>query len=130
MAHFAELDEDNVVVRVLVVSNHITTIDGVEDEQRGIDFLNDLLPDSGTWLQTSYHHNIRYRYAGSGYTYDPDNDAFYPPQPYPSWTLDENYRWQPPVPKPDLEGKDAFVSWDEGTTSWDVVIVEPEDPGE
>ena len=76
MAHFAEVDESNTVLRVLVVDNDVTTIDGVEVEQRGIDFLEDLLPGSGTWIQTSYHHKIRGRYAGSGMTYDPVLDEF------------------------------------------------------
>ena len=126
MAHFAELDEDNVVIRVLVVSNHITTIDGEEDEQRGIDFLNDLLPDSGIWVQTSYNSTFRHNMAGTGYIWD--GTGFAHAQPYPSWTLDADYQWQPPVPKPDLEGVVA-CAWDEGTTSW-VLTMEPEDPGE
>ena len=83
MAHFAELDQTNTVVQVLVVHNDITTIDGVEDEQRGIDFLNDLFPDSGTWVQTSYNHNIRTRYAGIDFTYDTTSDLFVVPQPFP-----------------------------------------------
>ncbi|MFL0774202.1 MAG: hypothetical protein AB8A39_05505 [Prochlorococcus sp.] len=119
MAHFAELDEDNVVVRVLVVSNHITTIDGEEVEQRGIDFLNDLLPDSGNWVQTSYNRTLRSNYAGIGKVYDPDNDVFYSPdQPYPSWSMDENYRWVPPEPPPVLDEDSLGCQWDEDTTSW------------
>ena len=78
MAHFAEIDEDNIVVTVVVVHNDVTTIDGVEVEQRGIDFLNDLLPDSGTWVQTSYNHNFRTRYAGIGYLWD-GTDFMVPP---------------------------------------------------
>ena len=118
MANFAELDENNIVVNVLVVANDITTIDGVENEQLGIDFLNNLFPDSGTWIQTSYNNNIRFNYAGIGYTYDAENDAFYEPQPYPSWTLDENFRWQPPTPMPD-DGK--LYEWNEDTQAWDEI---------
>ena len=103
MANFAELDENNIVVNVLVVSNDIletkqilTTGEVItEDSQKGVDFLNDLYPNSGTWIQTSYNHNVRFNYAGVGYTYDAENDAFYEPRPYPSWTLDENFMWQP-----------------------------------
>ena len=115
MAHFAELDETNTVLRVLVVGNDVTTIDGVEDEQRGIDFLDDLFPESGTWVQTSYNANQRHNYAGIGHTYDPDAGAFYSQSPFPSWSLDENFLWQPPTPYPD-DG--AAYYWDEGTTSW------------
>jgi hypothetical protein len=112
MAHFAEIDESNTVVNVVVVHNDVTIIDGVEDEQRGIDFLNDLYPDSGTWVQTSYNHNIRYHYAGIGYSWD--GTGFAALQPYPSWSLDENYVWQPPSPMP----TDTVHYWDEDTTSW------------
>jgi hypothetical protein len=115
MAHFAEIDEDNTVVTVTIVHNDVITLDGVEDEQRGIDFLKDLYPDSGTWVQTSYNHNTRVRYAGIGYTYDSALDAFLLPQPYPSWSLDENYVWQSPTPYPDDGGE---YDWDEDTTSW------------
>ena len=114
MAHFAELDENNTILRVLVVGNDVTTIDGDEDEQRGIDFLTDLLPDSGIWVQTSYNDTIRGRYAGVGDTYDADRDAFLPPQPFPSWTLnDETLHWEPPAPR--LIDTDV---WDEESLSW------------
>ena len=116
MAHYAEMDATNTVIRVLVVANDITTIDGVEDEQRGIDFLNDLFPDSGTWVQTSYNHNIRTRYAGIDFTYAADRDAFLCQQPYPSWTLNEGtLDWDPPTPMPD-DGN--TYNWDEDTLSW------------
>ena len=116
MAHFAELDENNVVLRVNVVHNDITTIDGVEDEQRGIDYLNGLYPDPVAWVQTSFNSNIRTRYAGVGYNYDADRDAFITPQPYPSWTLNEGtLDWDPPEPRPD-DGNE--YAWDEDTTSW------------
>jgi hypothetical protein len=105
MAHFAELDENNIVIRVLVVSNDL--------EHRGADFLANDLGLGGNWIQTSYNGNIRKQYAGVGYNYDSVADVFIAPQPYPSWLLDENFDWQPPTPKP--EG-DWF--WDEATLSW------------
>jgi hypothetical protein len=80
MAHYAEIDEDNKVIRVLVVANDvITTPDGTEDEALGKTFLSDLL--GGTWVQTSYNGRIRGTYAGQGYTYDPVADVFVPPNP-------------------------------------------------
>jgi hypothetical protein len=115
MAHFAELDENSVVVRVLVVHNDVTTIDGVEDEQRGIDFLAGMFPDSGTWVQTSYNGNFRTRYAGLGAVYDAGADLFSASQPYPSWTLDDEFVWQPPTPRPD-DGND--YRWDEDSLAW------------
>lgn len=125
MAHFAELDENNVVVRVLVVDNvDITNRTGVEQESVGQAFLDGLLPGSGTWIQTSYNHNFRARFAGIGYTYDPDRDVFLTPQPFPSWTLDDDTEWLAPVPYPvesPLEnptGSNPPYLWDEATTSW------------
>ena len=113
MAHFSKLDENNKVVQVLVVSNEITTTDGVnEDEQLGIDFLSNLC--GGTWKQTSYNHNFRKQYAGFGYTYNEADDIFIAAQPFPSWTLDENHDWQPPIAAP--EGN---YNWNESTNSWD-----------
>jgi len=116
MSHFAELDENNIVLRVLVVDNEITTIDDVEIEQRGIDYLSDLIPDSGTWVQTSYNGNTRNEYAGIGMIYDTGRDAFVHPQPFPSWTFNEDtLSWDPPTPYPD-DGNEYV--WDEDTTSW------------
>ena len=115
MAHFAELDEQNKVLRVLVVSNEVTTIDGEESEQRGIDSLVDLLGDK-IWKQTSYNHTFRKNYAGKGYTYDETRDAFISPKAFPSWSLDEDTcLWKAPTPKPD---DDKRYYWDEETTSW------------
>ena len=115
MAHFAELDADNMVKRVIVVSNSDTAdASGVEKEYIGAAFCERLL--GGTWKQTSYNANIRKHYAGIGYTYDAGRDAFITPQPYPSWALDDNADWQAPVPMPD-DGK--MYGWDEATLSWD-----------
>jgi len=114
MAHFAELDARNIVLRVIVVSNADTADEnGIEDESVGAAFCNRLF--GGTWKQTSYHGNIRKRYAGIGYTYVTLLDAFVAPQPYPSWYLDENTDWQAPVPKP-TDGKRYY--WDEQAQNW------------
>lgn len=110
MAHFAEIS-DGIVRQVLVVNNSELLIDGVEVEQKGIDFLNNLL--GGTWVQTSYNNNIRKQYAGVGYTYDAVKDQFVAPQPFPSWTLDSNNDWQAPTPKPE-----GSFYWDEETLAW------------
>ena len=147
MAHFAELDENNIVLRVLVVPD--------DQEHRGHEFMADDLALGGTWIQTSYnthggvHHEqikytrdpigdevgpqpgngtygvpdggipLRYNFASTGSTYDPVADAFYHPQPFPSWALDENFVWQPPTPYPSGPLEDlASYFWDENTTSW------------
>jgi hypothetical protein len=110
MAHFAEIS-DGIVTRVLVVNNNELLVDGVEVEQKGIDFLNNLL--GGTWVQTSYNGNIRKQYAGIGYTYDAVKDQFVAPQPFPSWSLDSNNDWQAPTPKPE-----GSFYWDEETLAW------------
>ena len=114
MAHFAELDEFNTVKRVIVVhNNELLDDNGIEQEQKGIDFCVNLF--GGTWIQTSYNGNIRKNYAGIGYTYDPINDWFYNQQPYLSWTLNDNAQWQAPTPRP-ADNKD--YRWDEETLSW------------
>jgi len=113
MAHFAELDSNNVVLRVIVVDNKDTSdAYGVEKEHIGAAFCERVL--GGTWKQTSYNGNMRKNYAGIGYTYHEDIDAFAAPQPYPSWTLDADARWQAPTPMP----TDGMYTWDEATTSW------------
>lgn len=117
MAHFAELDNTNTVLRVIVVNNNdILNAAGQEDEQVGIRFLHGLFGPATTWVQTSYNGNFRGRYAGQGYTYDPFLDAFIAPQPYPSWIFDPSTtEWQPPVPMPSVPG---LWEWDESTLSW------------
>lgn len=115
MAHFAELGENNVVLRVIVVDNKDTSdANGVEVESIGAEFCRNLL--GGTWKQTSYNANFRKNYAGIGYTYDSGRDAFIPPKPYASWSLDEDTaRWQAPVAYP-ADGK--IYIWDEDTVNW------------
>jgi hypothetical protein len=120
MAHFAQLNEENIVTQVIVVANQDTADqDGVENEAIGIEFCTNLL--GGRWVQTSYNANIRKNYAGIGYKYDATLDAFVPPQPFASWTLnEETAQWEAPTPYPDDEKR---YTWDEETTSW-VEIVE------
>ena len=114
MAHFAELDENNVVKRVIVVDNKDTSdANGNEVESIGVAFCQKLL--GGNWKQTSYNGKIRKNYAGIGYAYRADIDAFVAPQPYPSWVLDANAQWQAPVPMPE-DGK--MYSWDEAAQAW------------
>jgi hypothetical protein len=115
MAHFAKLDENNNVLAVHVVVNDVITIDGNESEQAGIDFLTGLHGHT-LWKQTSYNGNIRKNYAGIGYTYDAGRDAFIPPKPYASWTLDEiTCQWEAPVAYP-ADGK--HYAWDETNQEW------------
>jgi len=106
MAHWAEIDENNKVIRVLVGDNN----DPNGDE--GYQWLIDNL--GGTWIKTSYNNKIRKQYAGIGFTYDPVADVFIAPQPYPSWTLNDNYDWQAPKPHPEGD----FWYWDEEVGEW------------
>ena len=116
MAHFAQLDENNVVTQVIVVSNNDCQINGVETEEAGIVFCKSLFGPETKWRQTSYNANIRKNYAGIGYTYDAGRDAFIPPQPFASWVLNEDTcRWDAPVPMPQ-DGK--AYRWDEATLTW------------
>ena len=121
MAHFAQLDENNTVTQVIVVANDELLLDGVENETKGILFCKSLFGEDTRWVQTSYNGNKRKNYAGIGYTYDPVNDWFFAPQPYPSWTLDSEAKWQPPTPYP-TDGK--FYTWNESTLIWDEVITD------
>jgi hypothetical protein len=110
MAHWAEVDENNIVVRVLVGDNN----DPNNDE--GYQWLIDNL--GGRWIKTSYNGNIRKRYAGIGYTYDENKDAFIMPSPYHSWVLNEEIcDWEPPISKPAVTETTDW-KWDEETISW------------
>jgi hypothetical protein len=102
MAHFAQLDENNIVINVIVV--------GDEYETTYAEWRKEF---SETYVQTSYNNNIRKQYAGIGYFYDADADVFVAPQPFPSWTLDSNHDWQAPTPKPEGDWM-----WDESELSW------------
>jgi len=123
MAHFAQLDENNKVVQVIVVSNDDIMVDGVESEQKGIEFCKTLLGQETNWIQTSYNGSFRMNYAGYNSTYDPTNDAFIPPKPYVNWILNtETFKWEPPTPMP-TDGK--LYYWNDETIEW-VEIVFPE----
>lgn len=115
MAHFAQLDEENIVTQVIVVANQDTSNkDGIEDEAIGAEFCTNLL--GGRWKKTSYNGNIRKNYANVGFKYDEVLDAFIPPQPFASWTLNKlNCQWEAPVPCP-FGGKNW--QWNEETTTW------------
>ena len=121
MASFAKIGLNNKVIEVVTVhNNELLDASGVEQEVNGVNFLT-TLTGWAIWKQTSYNNNIRKNYAGVGYTYDEDRDAFIPPQPYPSWTLDEaTCLWQPPTPKPNVEETKLDYVWNEETLSWDV----------
>ena len=121
MAHFAQLDGNNVVTQVIVVDNKDTSdVNGVEKESIGIAFCERLL--GGTWKQTSYNGSIRKNYAGVGYAFDAERDAFIPPKPYNSWLLNEDTcLWEAPVAMPADAGTGEppkRYTWDEATTSW------------
>lgn len=115
MAHFAQLDENNIVTQVIVVHNkEILDEAGHESEDIGIAFCQSLF--GGNWKQTSYNASFRKNYAGIGYAYDAGRDAFISPKPFPSWILDEETcGWNPPVPRPI---DDKIYSWDEDNQQW------------
>ena len=121
MAHFAQLDENNVVTQVIVVDNKDTSdANGVEKESIGVAFCERLL--GGTWKQTSYNANLRKNYAGIGYTFNAGIDAFVPPKPYNSWVLNEiTAQWEAPVAMPEDAGTGEppkRYNWNEETTNW------------
>jgi hypothetical protein len=120
MAHFCRLGPGNVVEQVIVVDNRDTAdANGVEKEHIGAAFCEKLF--GGTWKQTSYNGNKRKNYAGIGFTYDEQRDAFIPPKTYASWVLDEaTCQWKAPV---DMPTDGQMYSWDEATTSWIVTEV-------
>jgi hypothetical protein len=104
MSHFAKIDKDNIVTKVIVAEQ---------------DFINSgKVGDSFLWIQTSYSNSFRKQFAGIGDTYDKVNDVFISPQPYGSWTLDASFDWQPPTAMPD-DGK--VYDWNEDTQAWDKI---------
>ena len=119
MAHFAQLDENNIVTQVIVVGNNeLLNEEGQEREELGVAFCQRLF--GGNWKQTSYNHNIRVRYAGIGYSYNSELDAFIPPKPYPSWRLERTTAsWVAPVPKPSGELRGRSYAWNEERQEWD-----------
>jgi hypothetical protein len=109
MAHYAFLDENNIVTEVITGRNEDEIVEGISDWEEAYGAIR-----GQTCKRTSYNNNIRKQYAGIGYSYDPVADVFIAPQPYPSWSLDENFDWQPPTPRPEGFG----WLWDEATLSW------------
>jgi hypothetical protein len=132
MAHFAKIGLNNKVITVNSVhNNELKDSNGVEQEVNGINFLTNLT-GWAIWKQTSYNGNIRKNFAGIGYTYDEDRDAFIPPKPYNSWVLNETTcLWESPIVRPEtytqnLTDRDGNSSsddyiWNEETTTWDLV---------
>jgi hypothetical protein len=132
MAHFACLDENNIVTQVIVVSNEDTSdVNGNEVEEIGVAFCKKLLGADTNWKQTSYNNNMRVRYAGIGYSYNEELDAFIPPKPFESWVLnEETANWQSPVgPAPALTEAEtasmSFYRWDEEAGAWEIFTPEP-----
>lgn len=110
MAHFAQIDENNIVINVLAVPD--------EEQHRGQEYLANNLGLGGRWIQTSYNNNIRNMFAGVGYTYNEELDIFLPPKPYPSWVVDSvKKEWVAPVARPQEEQGTALI-WMEETQEW------------
>ena len=130
MAHFARLDENNIVIQVIVVDNNrCLNSDGEEEESIGIAFCQELFGSDTIWKQTSYNHRIRNHYASGGWMYNPTLDAFVPPKPYESWVLDsETMSWVSPLGSApeltDADGSSSYYIWNEdayqadNTTGW------------
>jgi hypothetical protein len=132
MAHFACLDENNIVTQVIVVSNEDTSdVNGNEVEEIGVAFCKKLLGADTNWKQTSYNGNFRKRYAGIGYSFSEELNAFIPPSPFPSWVLDNTTAdWVSPVgPAPALTEAEvearSFYRWDEEAGAWELFTPEP-----
>jgi hypothetical protein len=125
MAHFAQLDENSVVVNVIVVDNKdVGDLPFPDSESVGISYLKNLYGSETVWKQTSYNNNFRVRYAGVGSTYSVEHDAFIPPKPFPSWLFSvETLNWVSPTPHPtNYDTSDgALYFWNEQTLSWDQI---------
>ena len=117
MAHFARVDEHNVVQQVIVVNNEtLENKEFPESEQIGRDFLSTLELPEGVWYQCSYNKNFRGNFPGKGYIYDSSKDVFISPKPYPSWTLNSKFLWEPPVPMP--SDPNNLYEWNESAQKW------------
>jgi hypothetical protein len=135
MAHFSQLDENNIVTQVIVVANEDTSdSNGVEVEEIGVAFCKKLLGADTRWVQTSYNGNFRVRYAGIGYSFSEELNAFIAPKPFDSWILNEETAdWESPVgPAPELTEEEvearSFYKWDEENQEW--VLETPPAPEE
>jgi len=124
MAHFAELNNSNEVLRVVVISNDDVEANGGELSSEAETFVASIVPhseDGTAWKQTSYNNNFRKQYAGIGDTFDSSKDKFIKPKPYPSWSLDSNDDWEAPVTYPtitEIDSKPVLISWDEDNQKW------------
>ena len=121
MAHFAELNSSNEVLRVIVVSNDDVNANGGDQHADAETFVTTIVPHSTggvTWKQCSYNNNFRKQYVGKGATYNASKDIFIAAKPYPSWTLNNNSDWEAPVNKPDDR---KMYNWNETDTQWDEV---------
>ena len=135
MAHFCQLDENNIVTQVIVVGNDdCTDANGNEVESIGVAFCQKLLGAETNWKQTSYNNSIRVRYAGIGYSYNAELDAFIAPKPFASWVLNEETAdWVSPVgPAPSLTEAEvtalSYYTWDEENGEWDLTTPEGYNP--
>jgi hypothetical protein len=129
MAHFAELDSNNMVLRVIVISNEdILDEQGREREALGIQFCKNLYGQDTEWVQTSYNRNFRRHYAAPDGRYDSVKNEFIERQPFPSWTLDSNNDWQPPTEKPSPTSEYEDYWWDEENQVWVGLPVNPDPP--
>ena len=113
MAYYAELDNNNKVISVMAIHNNELLDDGLENDDKGLEFCNSI--KQANWIRTSFSGRIRKQYAAIGYTYDQSADVFIAPQPFPSWVLDSNYDWKAPVECP-ADGKG--YTWDEENQVW------------
>jgi|TARA_B100000287_G_scaffold393930_1_gene407583 hypothetical protein len=124
MAHFAELNSDNEVIRVVVISNDDVIANGGDYSSQAETFVSNLIPHSENgvaWKQTSYNSNQRKQYAGLGYTYDETKNKFILPKPFDSWSLDSNDDWIAPVTYPskdEIESNPVLILWDEDNQKW------------
>jgi len=125
MAHYARVNSKNIVTYITPISNEIITDEnGIEHEELALSHLYSTIPDSvgDRWIQTSYNNNFRKRYAGIGYIWDENLDAFIPPKPFDSWILNpETADWDPPIPMPKEPEGDLFYVWDEEIGNWKLV---------
>lgn len=119
MAHFAQIDENNIVINVIVVDNSKITDENGENEVLGIQFCKNLCGQETNWVQTSYNNNFRIRYAGIGYEYNEQYDAFISPKPFESWVLDtDTFAYVAPIPYPN-DGQ--YYEWNENLLNWELI---------
>jgi len=120
MAHFAQLDDNNIVETIVVIDNNILEDDTEnENEEQGIDYLKGIYGNNTNWKQTSFNNNIRKEYAGIGFTYDEVNDIFIRPKPYESWILNDSFEWNAPIEDPNTPNEEYI--WDEENNNWKLI---------